>query len=216
MANFSILHVLWSSDPVIKLTLLTLIFFSVVSWAIILYKHREIKRFRSASQRFSEAFWKSKNLEELLSRHAGQESPLSNIFRAGITNLVKNVQEGDKESVQRNVERAVELEIERVEKYIPFLATTASSTPFIGLFGTVWGILSAFWQLGKAGSSSLAVVGPSIAEALIATAMGLAAAIPAVIFYNLFATRIRVLLREIQNFGEDLVQRIERDYFKTQ
>ena len=119
------------------------------------------------------------------------------------------------EGIRRRIDRAVEEEIERIERYLPFLATTGSTSPFIGLFGTVWGILAAFWQIGRAGSSSLAVVGPYIAEALIATALGLAAAIPAVIFYNFFVTRIRVFVREIQNFSEDLAQRIERDYFQS-
>ena len=104
-------------------------------------------------------------------------------------------------------------EIAKIERYTPFLATTGSSAPYIGLFGTVWGILAAFWEIGKAGTSSLAVVGPYIAEALIATAMGLGAAIPAVIFYNFFVVRIRAFERDVDNFSEDLMDRISREYF---
>lgn len=223
MEKGHILQILWGSDPVVKLTLLILLGFSVSSWAIIFYKQNEIRKFRAASVRFFEAFWKTQNLEDLLTRYSGQDSPLFNIFRRTVVDLARKTKGGEArqntptsmEGCRRQIERAMADEIERVERYVPFLATTGSSTPFIGLFGTVWGILAAFWQIGKAGSSSLAVVGPYIAEALIATAVGLAAAIPAVIFYNFFVTRIRVFVREIQNFSEDLGHRIERDYFRA-
>lgn len=221
MEKGHILQIFWGSDPVVKLTLLILVGFSVTSWAIILYKHKEIKKFKSASHRFFDAFWKTHNLEDLLARYAGQESPLFNIFRLAAADLFRKGTEQKPrprpslDGIRRKIERAVEDEIERVERYVPFLATTGSSTPFIGLFGTVWGILAAFWQIGRAGSTSLAVVGPYIAEALIATAAGLAAAIPAVIFYNFFVTRIRIFVRQMQNFSEDLAQRIERDYFQA-
>lgn len=215
--NSHLIQIFWGSDPVVKLTLLILLGMSVACWSIILFKHKEIRRLRQASVRFFEAFWRIHNLEELLGRSSGAESPLSNIFRVAVGDLFrKSKTEGRRTSgvdgIRRKVERAVEDEIERVERYLPFLATTGSSAPFIGLFGTVWGILAAFWQIGRAGSTSLAVVGPFIAEALIATAFGLAAAIPAVIFYNHFVTRIRIFVREIQNFGEDLIQRIEREH----
>jgi biopolymer transport protein TolQ len=226
MEKGHILQILWGADPVVKLTLLILIFFSVVSWAIIFFKHKEIKKLKTASIRFFDAFWRTQSLEDLLTKYSGQESPLFNIFRTAVADLVRKAKPASggetrrlpattTEGIRRRIERAVEDEIERIERYIPFLATTGSSTPFIGLFGTVWGILAAFWQIGRAGSSSLAVVGPYIAEALIATAVGLAAAIPAVIFYNFFVTRIRIFVREIQNFSEDLAQRIERDYFQS-
>jgi biopolymer transport protein TolQ len=226
MEKGHILQILWGADPVVKLTLLILAVFSVVSWAIIFYKHKEIKKLKAASLRFFDSFWRTQNLEDLLTKYAGQESPLFNIFRVAVADLIrkaksasggetKRVTVTSAEGMRRRIERAVEDEIERIERYVPFLATTGSSTPFIGLFGTVWGILAAFWQIGRAGSSSLAVVGPYIAEALIATAVGLAAAIPAVIFYNFFVTRIRIFVREIQNFSEDLAQRIDRDYFQS-
>lgn len=221
MEQGHILQIVWGADPVVKLTLLLLLGLSVACWAIIFYKHNEIRRFRTASTRFFDAFWKSQNLEDLLQRHSGKDNPLANIFRRTLMTLIRKSKTGEVqrapitvEGMRRQVERAVEDEIERIERYVPFLATTGSSAPFIGLFGTVWGILAAFWQIGKAGSSSLAVVGPYIAEALIATAVGLAAAIPAVIFYNFFVTRIRIFTREIQSFAEDLTQRIQRDYFQ--
>lgn len=221
MGNGHILQILWGSDPVVKFTLLILLGFSVGSWAVIFYKYKEIKKFRVAAVRFIDSFWRAGTLEELITKYAGQENPLFNVFRAGLTDIVRRVKAGESRKqpaaniqvVRRRIGNAVEDETERVERYLPFLATTGSTTPFIGLFGTVWGILAAFWQIGKAGSSSLAVVGPFIAEALIATAFGLAAAIPAVIFYNIFVNRTRLFVREIQTFSEDLADRIEREYF---
>lgn len=220
MEKGHILQILLGADPVVKLTLLILLSLSVTSWAIIVYKYKELKKLKSASMRFFDTFWKVPSLEDLLVKYGGQESPLSNIFRQAMTDLIRKPKAGETkkpeasvEGTRRRIERAVENEIERVERYTPFLATTGSTAPFIGLFGTVWGILAAFWQIGRAGSSSLAVVGPFIAESLIATAVGLAAAIPAVIFYNFFVTRIRIFSRDIQSFSEDLAHRIEQDYF---
>jgi len=225
MGNGHIFQILWGADPVVKLTLFVLFGFSVASWAIIIYKHKELKKLRAASARFFDSFWRIPSLEELLAKYAGQESPLFNIFRQAAADVVRKSGASDRQArgsrdvtvdgMRRRIERAAEDEIERVERYIPFLATTGSTTPFIGLFGTVWGILAAFWQIGRAGSSSLAVVGPFIAEALIATAFGLAAAIPAVIFYNFFVNRTRIFTREIQSFSEDLAHRIERDYLQA-
>jgi biopolymer transport protein TolQ len=224
MGNGHIFQILWGADPVVKFTLFVLFGFSVASWAIILFKHKELKKLRASSARFFDSFWRVPSFEELLAKYAGHESPLFNIFRQAAADVVKKPADARQsratrditaDGVRRRIERAAEDEIERIERYIPFLATTGSTTPFIGLFGTVWGILAAFWQIGRAGSSSLAVVGPFIAEALIATAFGLAAAIPAVIFYNFFVNRTRIFTREIQSFSEDLAHRIERDYLQS-
>lgn len=222
MEKGHIFQILLGSDPIVKLTLVILLFFSVASWAIIVYKQKELKRLRSASVRFFDTFWRTHSLEDLLAKYAGQESPLFNVFRQGVADLIRKHKAGERrtgdismEWIRRRIDRAVEDEIERIERYLPFLATTGSTSPFIGLFGTVWGILAAFWQIGRAGSSSLAVVGPYIAEALIATAFGLAAAIPAVIFYNFFVAKTRTFGREIQSFSEDLAHRIEKDYFQA-
>ncbi len=225
MENGHIFQILWGADPVVKLTLLILFVFSIASWAIIFYKHTELKKLKAGSARFFDAFWRSSSLEDLFTKQSGPESPASNIFRQAAGELMRKSQakagetrrtaDVSAEGVRRRIERAAEDEIERIERYIPFLATAGSTAPFIGLFGTVWGILAAFWQIGRAGSSSLAVVGPFIAESLIATAFGLAAAIPAVIFYNVFVNRTRIISREIQSFSEDLSSRIERDYFRA-
>lgn len=209
-----ILSLIWQADVVVKLTLLVLFVFSVVSWAIIIMKQRQLKSAKARVQQFLTTFWQAKTLESLMTRGSFPKSPTLNIFKTGIASLkeqngnIKNIT-----FIQRDIERTTSEEIEQLEYFVPFLATTASAAPFIGLFGTVWGILNAFFQIGAAGSSSLAVVGPHIAEALIATAIGLAAAIPAVIFYNFFVNKIRLLSRDIQQFSEDLDQRIEKEYF---
>jgi len=227
MQNGHIFQILWGADPVVKFTLFVLFSMSVASWAIIVYKYKELTKLKAASIRFFDTFWRVPNLEELIAKYSGQESPLFNIFRHAVADLIRKPKSagggGDTrknaevslDGIRRRIDRSMEDEVERIERYLPFLATTGSSAPYIGLFGTVWGILAAFWQIGRAGSSSLAVVGPFIAEALIATAFGLAAAIPAVIFYNFFVTRTRTFAREIQSFSEDLAHRIERDYFNT-
>lgn len=209
-----ILQIFWASDPIIKLTLLILIGFSIVSWAIILYKHRELKRLKDSSARFHTIFWKAATLKDIAKR-AAPPNPLFSIFRAGVSPF--DNASGDNspkfDTIRHSIHRATADEVEKIERYIPFLATTASASPFIGLFGTVWGILAAFWQIGQTGSSSLSVVGPHIAESLIATAAGLAAAIPAVIFYNFFVNRIRIFGRRIQEFADDCVIRIEKEYY---
>ncbi|HSA58913.1 MAG TPA: MotA/TolQ/ExbB proton channel family protein [bacterium] len=225
MEKGHIFQILWGSDPIVKLTLLILFAMSVGCWAIIIYKQKELKKLRAASARFFDSFWRVTSLEELLTKQIA-ESPLANIFREAVSELFQKThasrsgesrRAGDTsvEGLRRRIERATEEEIERIERYLPFLATTGSSAPFIGLFGTVWGILAAFWQIGRAGSSSLAVVGPYIAEALIATAFGLAAAIPAVVFYNFFVNKTRTFSREINSFSEDLAHRIEKDYLRA-
>jgi biopolymer transport protein TolQ len=207
------LQIFWGSDPVVKFTLLLLIAFSIISWAIILYKYRELKQIKQSSAHFYTVFWQASSLSDLQKKRTEGNSPLANIFQAGISPFKSGKNERSIDTIRKNIERSTADEIEKIEKHVPFLATTASSAPFIGLFGTVWGILAAFWQIGQAGSSSLAVVGPYIAEALIATAAGLAAAIPAVIFYNFFTQRIRVLARRIEEFAEDLGRRIEKEYY---
>lgn len=202
------------SDTMIKITLLLLLFFSVVSWAIIAMKWTQIKEARYKMHQFLNSFWGAKSLETLVTKSQFRKSPALNIFKSGLTSL-KEQGTGNNHflHIQRQIQRTAEEEIEQLEYFVPFLATTASAAPFIGLFGTVWGILSAFWKIGTAGSSSLAVVGPHIAEALIATAVGLAAAIPAVIFYNFFVNKIRLLSREIGQFADDFSHRIQREYF---
>lgn len=210
---------------IVKIVLLLLIFFSVVSWAIIMFKLFQIHRANSESVRFMDFFWKSKRFDAIASQaDRFASSPLTVLFNEGYGELKKVVEAdgvkdgsglstdlGGIENVARALRRATNSEITRLEKYTTFLATTGSTSPFIGLFGTVWGIMSAFEGIGKTGSASLAVVAPGIAEALIATAIGLVAAIPAVMAYNHFQHKIRVLIKEMDNFSTEFLNIVQRN-----
>jgi len=210
---------------VVKLVLILLILFSVVSWAIILFKLFQVHRANSESDRFMDFFWKSKRFDTIASQvDRFANSPLTVLFNEGYSEL-KKVVDGDGasegsalstdlggiENVSRALRRATNSEITRLEKYLTFLATTGSTSPFIGLFGTVWGIMTAFEGIGKTGSASLAVVAPGIAEALIATAIGLVAAIPAVMAYNHFQNKIRVLVKEMDSFSTEFLNIVQRN-----
>lgn len=209
----NITYLFWQSDPVVKFTLIVLIVFSVICWAIIGMKQRQLKQAKRRTSRFVTSFWHSKTLEGLIAKGGFKKSPVFSVFKAGIASLRDQTNNNNISFIQRDIKRAADDEVEQMEYFVPFLATTASAAPFIGLFGTVWGILQAFWKLGNAtGASSMAIVGPHIAEALIATAFGLAAAIPAVIFYNFFVNRVRLISRDVYQFSEDLSQRIEKEY----
>ena len=219
------------SGLVVQLVLYILIMFSVVSWGIIFFKLQRIRVARQQSARFIELFWDTKNLTTI--HTASQElkhSPVAQVFRAGYQELVRITRvkrqtgpdEGGLDStdlggvanVERAMKRATRQEITRLERSLTFLATTASATPFIGLFGTVWGIMNAFRGLSTTQSSSIQAVAPGIAEALIATATGLVAAIPAVIAYNHFSRQIRVLSAEMENFSSEFLNIAERHFLK--
>jgi len=218
------------SGPVVQLVLYLLILFSVASWGIILYKQRQIRAARRQSERFVESFWETKNLTTI---HATsqelKQSPVAQVFRAGyqeLVNLTRAKRQAQSEegalttelggiaNVERAMRRATSQEITRLERALTFLATTASATPFIGLFGTVWGIMNAFRGLSAAQSSSIQAVAPGISEALIATATGLFAAIPAVVAYNHFSRQIRVLSVEMDNFSFEFLNIAERHFLK--
>ena len=212
---------------IVKLVLLILIYFSVVSWAIICYKLVQVKRANDASERFLEFFWNTKKFDAIhgqLERFS--HSPLISLFREGFNELKRLMEKGDEkeapevistelagiDNIARALRRATTSEITRLEKYTTFLATTGSTAPFIGLFGTVWGIMTAFKGIGETGSASLAVVAPGIAEALVATAIGLVAAIPAVMGYNHFQNRIKVLIAEMDNFSTEFLNIVHRSF----
>lgn len=209
----NITYLFWQADPVVKFTLVVLLVFSVICWAVIGMKQRQLKQSKKRTGKFLTSFWHSKTIEGLIAKGGFKRSPAFTVFKAGIASLRDQTNNNNLEFIERDINRAADEEVEQLEYFVPFLATTASAAPFIGLFGTVWGILQAFWKLGQAGgASSIAVVGPHIAEALIATAFGLAAAIPAVIFYNFFVNKVRLLSRDIYQFSEDLTQRMEKEY----
>jgi len=232
----SVLGMVMNAGLLVQFILLILLLFSVVSWAIIVTKYRSIRKVDEENRLFLDAYMKSSNLADVLpeaKKYAG--SSLAAVFRAGYTELVNFAKAGrgassarSKEetgnsspeikgldNVERALNRACSAESSKLETALGFLATTGSASPFIGLFGTVWGIMDTFRSIGFRGSATLAVVAPGISEALIATAAGLAAAIPAVIFYNYYLNRIKTMTLEMDSFSSELMNIIERYYLKN-
>lgn len=209
------------ASPVVQGVLIILLFFSVFSWAVIYFKRNTLKTASRQSEKFLEVFHKSQNLSEVneaAKKYKG--SPQAVLFQAGYRELAylstgnpqPSITPTKLESLNRALIRASNGEISRLEKMMMFLATTGSVTPFIGLFGTVWGIMNAFTQLGVMKVATLDTVAPGIAEALIATALGLFAAIPAVVFYNLYLQRIKSVITQMENFSLEFINIIERLY----
>ena len=218
-----------NAGPVAKLVLLILFSFSIVSWALIFEKWRQFRLASRETQRFFKVFREGRR-PSLLAGAAKKlrGSPVARVFLGAHQELAPGagrpfpdgVEAGGEEweeappdrleVINRAMRRATTSEIGRLERYLPFLATTASASPFIGLFGTVWGVMAAFQNIGSQGSASLAVVAPGISEALIATAAGLAAAIPAVIAYNYFVNQVKHWAAEMDNFSIELLNHLER------
>jgi biopolymer transport protein TolQ len=217
----NVIRLITEASFVVQMVLLILVFFSVFSWAIIFYKGRTVRTANAQSQRFLKAFRRSKNLSEVNeAAKKYQGSPLTTLFVSGFKELshVSKANPPDAEgpprleSLSRILTRASNAEVTRLEKMMGFLATTGSVTPFIGLFGTVWGIMDAFNNISILRSASLQTVAPGIAEALIATAVGLFAAIPAVIAYNHFLHRIKDIITEMEDFSLEFLNIAERLY----
>jgi biopolymer transport protein TolQ len=196
---------------------------SVATWYIIGYKYLAIQKAQRQSDQFEEAFWRGRDIQAIHGAAQGlRYSPLSLMFLAGYSELTKLQQqpgaggerEGDLENIERALMKAQLKETLRLESAVPFLATTGSAGPFIGLFGTVWGIMNSFRAIGAMKTASVANVAPGIAEALIATAIGLVAAIPAVMAYNYFVRRIRVLQSEMETFSKDFLNIVRRHFLK--
>jgi biopolymer transport protein TolQ len=215
-------HLLWGSGWMVRLVLVILVGCSVGCWGIAMAKEVEMRRAAQQSLQFVEIFWDAKNLATIQATSADlKDSPVTHVFRAGYQELqrltrVKRAEEetefGGIENVQRAMMRARTQEVTRLERGLTFLATTSSTAPFIGLFGTVWGIMTAFIGLSSATSSSIQAVAPGIAEALIATAVGLAAAIPAVVMHNRFARQVRVLAADMDTFMSEFLNIAERHF----
>ncbi len=211
-----------------KVVLGVLLFMSVGSWAIIVSKYVEFKRAAAHTESFLEVFHRSQRFSEVSSAADRlRASPLVAIFQSGYVEIdaqVKASSEGGAkptsasyrlkslEGLQRTLQRAVGVELQVMGRGTGFLATTAAASPFIGLFGTVWGIMIAFQEIGLSGSSSLATVAPGIAEALVNTAAGLAAAIPALIGFNYYSNRIRTLRADMQDFVLEFINLAERNF----
>lgn len=201
--ELTVIDLIKQTGIVAKIVLLILLFFSVFSWAIIFYKLKVFKKMRIENTKFFEAFLKTNSAKELFSDAKRYElSPIASLYR----NVFVDVYGKTNSNVEALVKRLSSEEANRVESYLGFLATTGSTTPFIGLFGTVWGIMDAFRSIGVKGTASIATVAPGIAEALIATAAGLFAAIPAVIFYNYFTSQANKLINEVNDFSETLIK----------
>ncbi|MBL7714846.1 MAG: protein TolQ [Bdellovibrionales bacterium] len=213
-----ILDLISQSGPVAKLVLLILVFASVVSWAIILFKWRIMKTAAAENVQFLNLFWNGKSIEEIYNKaDRYPRSPIANVFRSGVKELRKltsadgrGLDESGVHNVGRSLSRASASEVASLEKHVAWLATTASASPFIGLFGTVWGIMNSFQGIGSTGSANLAVVAPGISEALITTATGIAAAIPAVIAYNHFGQQIRRVAVDMDCFAQDFLNIVQR------
>jgi biopolymer transport protein TolQ len=212
------------SGWVARCVLVLLLVFSLVSWAIILYKGAALHRARSQSDVFLDVFRRSAKFSEVNAVCPQlKASPLVGVFQAGYLEVNQQVRGGQApatgkptvrslESLSRSLARAAGVEVTRLERRLSFLATTASVTPFVGLFGTVWGIMDSFGEIGRMGSSSLTVVAPGISEALITTAMGLFAAIPAAVFFNAFTSRVKVLGAMVDDFALEFLNIVERNF----
>lgn len=219
------------SGGMVLYVLILLVFFSLSSWAAIIWKFWELRGAKRRSAAFVETFWRSRRLDRLYAQLGERESsPVGEVFAAGyreVEQLLKTrSREGEEESgvltpetsgvesVERALRRAANEQLGRLDRMLTFLATTASATPFIGLFGTVWGIMNSFREIGARGSAGLAVVAPGISEALIATALGLLAAIPAVIAYNHYQGRVKAIADEIENFTADFLNLVGRHFMR--
>ncbi len=225
----SILGMIVDAGGVVQLVLLLLLLFSIASWAIILLKYRELGKVKKENDQFLDLFMKKNKLSDLIAEaRKFKYSTVAEVFRVGYAELAKATkavkpsgaddalspqsEDGMIVFLERSMGRACSAEASKMEKALGFLATTGNTCPFIGLFGTVWGIMDTFKGIGARGSATLAVVAPGISEALIATAAGLAAAIPAVIFYNYFLNRIRGVNLETDHFASDFLNLIDRYY----
>ncbi|PKN37313.1 MAG: protein TolQ [Deltaproteobacteria bacterium HGW-Deltaproteobacteria-2] len=209
---------------VVKFVLLLLFIFSVISWAIIFLKYRNYQKIKKENEDFNTEYLKSNKLSDVLPAAKKYTfSTTAEAFRAGYTELTKinkplrEMAQGSEEislssldNIERSMNKACNTEMTKLESALGFLATTGSASPFIGLFGTVWGIMDTFKGIGARGSATLAVVAPGISEALIATAAGLAAAIPAVIFYNYFLNQSKNIVQEMDNFTAEFLNIVER------
>lgn len=218
-----------NAGPMVKFVLVVLLLFSIISWAVIFYKYRFFKKMDRESRAFLNIFWDKKQFGPVLEACKTYKlTPFARLFMAGYTEVtnLKRLEEGSPsqdifemgrtDSIQRALRKALTIEVGKMERAIPFLATTGNTTPFIGLFGTVWGIMNSFRQIGVKGAANLTVVAPGISEALIATAMGLAAAIPAVVAYNHYVTKVNHLNSDMENFVADFLNIVERYLLKEQ
>jgi biopolymer transport protein TolQ len=222
-----IVSLILEASPLAQVVLAILLVFSAVSWGIVIFKYAQLRRAASQTAQFLNVFRKSSRFAEVQAACAGlPASPLVGLFQSGYAELTAQLRGTDSkpegatgrptlrslDAVDRALLRASTVEVSKLEYRVPFLATTASITPYIGLFGTVWGIMVSFQAIAAQGSTSLNVVAPGIAEALIATAAGLFAAIPAVYFYNDLTARVKKFANEMDDFAMEFLTIAERNF----
>ncbi len=224
--NSTVFHMILGAGPVVQMVLVLLVLMSVLSWTIIILKARMFKKASSLDEEFELFFAESQSLSQVASRARRMRySPMANVFSIAYEDykkLRRDVKMDDAplsraawiDVLSRSVSKGIKLEIQELEAALPLLATIGNSAPFIGLFGTVWGIMRSFHDIGLKGSASLATVAPGISEALIATAVGLAAAIPAVIAYNVFMSHSSAKEQDLEAFGADFLNEVERDLLR--
>jgi len=223
--GISLLEVVRNSSLVVNLVLGFLVLLSVLCWGVIIFKFIQHRKAIIATEQFIDLFWKNSDFQEVYRKSEKmQDSPIATVFRSGYTEFFETKRSWEAKGIHvigskvdelvTNIERAMKREAQTrnqlLENSLTLLATTASSAPFIGLFGTVWGIMDAFHAIGKTGTATLCTIAPAISEALIATAFGLAAAIPAAIFYNYFTSNLQKLEGEAANITSDFLNSIKR------
>jgi biopolymer transport protein TolQ len=207
-SNFSFFSLFLKADFVVKFVIIILIAASIYSWAIIIEKYKLFKKINGSSSFFEDQFWSSKSADSLYKKLEGyNEDPMANVFKAGMDFMIKNKSRSasTQERVLQALSSSIDKEMEIIEKKLTFLATVGSTAPFIGLFGTVWGIMNSFQSIAISKNTSLAIVAPGIAEALFATALGLLAAIPAVVAYNKFTSDSRRYSTRLENFSQSFI-----------
>lgn len=221
-ATASIWSMVLGSGPVVQGVLISLILCSLLCWTIIFAKIRRFRQVNSANEEFEDIFWSTDSLPQIQTKARKMSAaPMAGVFLAGYEEL-KNLQDTAKnlginlshkiwiDSLERSLQKGIKEELTNLEFSLPILATIGNAGPFIGLFGTVWGIMRSFHDIGAQGSANLATVAPGISEALVATATGLAAAIPAVIAFNMFMSQLARLESKLQGFAGDFINLVER------
>ena len=206
-ADFSITSLFLRADVIVKSVIIILIASSIYSWAVIFEKIKMFKKISKSTEEFENKFWKSKSAESFYNNLPNNfDDPMANVFRTSMETMLKSRRSSNlNEKMSRMLEINVELEMNKIEKSYTFLATVGSTAPFIGLFGTVWGIMNSFQSIAISRNTSLAIVAPGIAEALFATALGLLAAIPAVVAFNKFTSDSKKYSQKLENFSKKLL-----------
>ena len=205
--DISIITLFVRADFIVKSVIIILIASSIYSWAIIVEKFKLFKRIKLSTEDFENKFWKSKSAESFYNNLPSKiDDPMANVFKNSMQVLIKSKRSSNlNEKMSRMLEINIEQQMEKIEKNFTFLASVGSTAPFIGLFGTVWGIMNSFQSIAISRNTSLAIVAPGIAEALFATALGLLAAIPAVVAYNKFTSDSKKYTQKLENFSKRLL-----------